>query len=97
MNKVLKASLFADDTTVYLSQEDSFQELQAMLNMWCRASGAKFNIAKTEIIPIGTPQHWRNMCETRRLSPNQPPIPGDIHIVKDGEPTRILGAWIGMA
>ena len=94
-DRILKTSLFADDTTVYLSQRDDFQELQALLDAWCGASGAKFNISKTEIIPIGTPEHRKAICETRKLSPNQQPIVRGIHIASDGEPTRILGAWIG--
>jgi ribonuclease HI len=91
----LKVSMFADDTTVYLSAQDSFAALQSTLNTWCEASGAKFNIAKTEIIPIGTVEYRQELALTRKLSPNHDSISESIHITKDGEPTRILGAWIG--
>ena len=49
----LITTLFADDTTVFLSEEDSFNDLQNILQKWCRASGAKFNVSKTVIIPAG--------------------------------------------
>ncbi len=44
----LITTLFADDTTVYLSKEDSFETLTEILNKWCRASGAKFNVEKKQ-------------------------------------------------
>lgn len=53
----LIATFFADDTTVYLSADDGFGELQEILDRWCLAAGAKFNISKTEIIPMGTPEY----------------------------------------
>ena len=34
----LIAKLFADDTTVYLSQEDNYNDLTKILKIWCRAS-----------------------------------------------------------
>ncbi|OJT05021.1 Transposon TX1 uncharacterized 149 kDa protein [Trametes pubescens] len=55
--ETLKATLFADDTTVYLSSADDFAALQHVLDVWCSATKAKFNIAKTEIIPIGEKCH----------------------------------------
>ena len=50
--KALKVKLFADDTTVYLSEKDNIADLQEVLTKWCKVSGAKFNIEKTEIIPL---------------------------------------------
>ena len=52
-HKALKIKLFANDTTVYLSNEDRIDDLQTILAKWCEVSGAKFNIEKTEIIPLG--------------------------------------------
>ena len=49
----VKISLFADNTTVILTEHDSFVELIGMLDKWCAVSGAKFNIEKTKIIPLG--------------------------------------------
>jgi hypothetical protein len=57
------ASLFSDDTTVYLTKNDSFAGLQDILNTWCKASGAKFNIAKTEIIPIGSKEYGEEVIQ----------------------------------
>lgn len=50
-------NLYADDTTVYMSESDKYTTLENLLTTWCKASGAKFNLEKTEIIPIGSRQH----------------------------------------
>ena len=89
------ATLFADDTTVYLSENDSFSDLQDILQRWCVASKAKFNVQKTEIIPVGTDAYRAEVVNKRKLSENQPAIPSRIHIAKDGEPVRVLGAFVG--
>jgi len=94
-NTKLITTLFADDTTVYLNHEDDFQTLTGILHLWCRASGAKFNETKTEIIPIGTPHYRDQFLNTRQNSPDNAPLDPNIHIAKDQEPTRILGGWIG--
>ena len=88
-------SLFADDTTVYLTENDSFEELTLILDNWCKASGAKFNISKTEIIPIGSEDYRKQLYDTRKLHPDQPAIQQNMSIAKDGEAKRMLGAWIG--
>src|SRR6202012_2799254 len=31
----------------------------------------------------------------RQTNPNSPPIPANINIAREGQPTRVLGAWIG--
>jgi hypothetical protein len=51
LQEKLKALLFADDTTVFLSNTDSLNTLMSILDKWCTATGAKFNKNKTEIIP----------------------------------------------
>ncbi|KAJ3884793.1 hypothetical protein GG344DRAFT_60138, partial [Lentinula edodes] len=38
----LIATFFADDTTVFLSENDDFGRLQELLDCWCAALGAKF-------------------------------------------------------
>jgi len=91
----LITTLFADDTTVYLSENDSFEELQEVLRKWCRGSGAKFNVKKTVILPMGTPEYRHTVSETRKLNPNLAPIPEEIQIAKDGTPVRVLGAYVG--
>ena len=91
----LIVSLYADDTTIYLSESDSYVTLQELLNNWCLASGTKFNLEKTEIIPIGTREHRERIWLTRKININDPPLHRDIHIAEDGQAVRCLGAWIG--
>ena len=65
--KSLKVKMFADDTTVFLSEEDSIDDLQDILSNWCQVSRAKFNIEKTEIIPLGNaPQRHHLNQKTRK-------------------------------
>ncbi|KAJ7775427.1 hypothetical protein B0H16DRAFT_1713013 [Mycena metata] len=87
--------MFADDTTVYLDALDSFEELQVLLKKWCEASSTKFNVEKTEIIPVGTIEHRERVIATRKLNANDPPIPKNIHIVQEKEAVQILGGHIG--
>lgn len=92
----LIATLFANDTLVYLSSKDDWGDLVEILNEWCTASGAKFNIGKTEIIPIGKIQHRDRIRETRVVSGAVgTKIPDHIRIAEEGEPIRTLGAWVG--
>jgi ribonuclease HI/exonuclease III len=92
----LIVKLFADDTNLYLSNKDRLDLIQEILDRWCKASGAKFNIEKTEIIPIGSVQFRRSVTETRKINAHdRQPIPNHIRIAEDGEAIRMLGAWIG--
>ncbi|KAJ3568915.1 hypothetical protein NP233_g5392 [Leucocoprinus birnbaumii] len=95
LHENILVSLFADDTTVYLANTDSYDELQRILNLWCKASGARFNIEKTEIVPIGTREHRNRITETRQISPNDRPLPNGIRIVGERMTARALGAHIG--
>ncbi|EIN11219.1 hypothetical protein PUNSTDRAFT_26623, partial [Punctularia strigosozonata HHB-11173 SS5] len=89
-------ALFADDTTVYLSAEDRYSDLLDILDGWCRASRAKFNKNKTEIIPIGTVEFRERVWQTRKIDTNETEtIPPDARILKDGEAAKLLGTWIG--
>ena len=88
-------SLFADDTTVYLSENDNIGDLYAILQTWCIASGAKFNLEKTEVIPIGTKEYRAQVSQTARTNQTSAPFNDSIRIAKDGQATRILGAWLG--
>ena len=94
LDETAKVTMFADDTTVILAQNDNLNELMEILNKWCHVSGAKFNVEKTEIIPIGTDQYRKNLNETRKLNGDGNAIPETIHIATDKEATRILGAWV---
>lgn len=91
----LIATLFADDTTVFLGEGDDYASALAPTDVWCRASRAKFNLQKTEVIPLGSPAFRAEVVTTRKLGPRAAPIPSNVHIVKDGEAVRSLGAWIG--
>lgn len=91
----LITKLFADNTTVYLSKFDSYDDLLEILTLWCRASGAKYNINKTEIVPIGTLTYRNKVITNRSNNPNSNPFEDNIHIAKDTVPIRVLGAWIG--
>ncbi|EJD51920.1 hypothetical protein AURDEDRAFT_45648, partial [Auricularia subglabra TFB-10046 SS5] len=91
----LIATLYADDTTVYLSEKDSYETLINILNKWCVASGAKFNIQKTEIIPLGGREYRTTLTTDRKLNGSSPAIPEQVRIARDGEAVRILGSWPG--
>ena len=93
--KSLKIKLFADDTTVFLSESDSIEKLQIILADWCEVSGAKFNIEKTEIILLGDAAQRRAITSSRSLNGADAPLPQNVHIAKDGELVRILGTWLG--
>jgi hypothetical protein len=91
----LIANLFADDTTTFLSEKDDIRDMEQILDKWCTASTAKFNIQKTEIIPIGTEMYRRKVIDQRKTCEDGTEIPENWHIAKDGEAIRILGAWVG--
>ncbi|KAH9854515.1 hypothetical protein C2E23DRAFT_726691, partial [Lenzites betulinus] len=93
----LIATLYADDTTVYLHADDRYDTLSGILDRWCRAARAKFNTTKTEVIPFG-PMEYRNNMATKRCAPDTSLVlPADVKVVSDGESVRILGARIGNA
>ena len=96
LDKKLVINLFADDTTLYLSDKDRFDTIEPKLRAWCEASGAKFNIKKTEIIPLGTLTHRNAVITMRKINQqDQTQLDQRIHIAKEGEAVRSLGAWIG--
>jgi ribonuclease HI len=96
LDRNILVTMFADDTTLYLNKHDRFDTAQAILDRWCKVSGAKFNIEKTEIIPIGTIEHRATVTAARKINPHdQNPLSERIHIANDGDAIRSLGAWIG--
>ncbi len=91
----LIANLFADDTTTFLHEDDNLEDLMGLLENWCLASGAQFNVTKTKIIPIGDKDFRKNLINSRKTKEEFEPIPENIHIVEENEAIRILGAWFG--
>jgi len=91
----LITTLFADDTTVFLSAADSYNALLTILAQWCHISGTQFNIPKTTLIPTGTAEYRALVIQSRKLNPTHSTIPLNIHITLDGEPTHTLGAFVG--
>ncbi|KAF8238254.1 hypothetical protein L208DRAFT_1142238, partial [Tricholoma matsutake] len=88
--------LFADDTTTFLAETDSLTDLTIILDQWCYMAGAQFNTTKTQIIPMGSKTFRENFTQERRGKARHEKIPESIHIAKDGESIRILGAWLGI-
>ncbi|KAI9058608.1 hypothetical protein FKP32DRAFT_1533105, partial [Trametes sanguinea] len=91
----LITTLFADDTTVYLSVHDDYSTLTGILERWCDASRAKFNTSKTEHIPIGSPTTRLAFAETRTAPGSVLLLPPAAKVAADGQSVRILGAWVG--
>ncbi|EIW59708.1 uncharacterized protein TRAVEDRAFT_121245, partial [Trametes versicolor FP-101664 SS1] len=91
----LIATLFADDTTVFLGEGDDYEDALAPTEVWCRAARARFNLEKTEVIPVGSREYRDSVVASRKLYPDAVAIPENVHIVGDGEAVRSLGAWIG--
>ena len=80
---------------VYMHENDKYDNLQTILDTWCKASGAKFNKEKTEIIAIGAKTHRDRIIQTRRTNPTDSQLNEDIHIATDGDAIRSLGSWVG--
>ncbi len=87
--------LFADDTTVYLHEEDDYRILSSVLQAWCTASRAKFNEDKTEHIPFGSVAFRHALVNGTNQSMLGTTLPRSSRISGEGEAVRILGAWIG--
>ena len=89
----LLVNLFADDTLVYLRKSDDMTMLERVIGIFCTASTAKFNMDKTEILPIGGKEFRQKMIEERKMGNNI--ITNDKRIIKEGESMRTLGSWVG--
>jgi hypothetical protein len=91
----LAINLFTDDTVLFLSEYNSLDEIQEVLDQWCKVSDTKFNREKTKIVPIGTREYHEKVTTTRKINPIDIPINKNIHITNDGEAIRSRRAWIG--
>jgi len=89
-------SLFADDTLVYMNKTDKKQILENIINIFCKASTAKFNKEKTEILPVGSEKYRKLVIAKRQTSESeQDKISEEIRIVKDRKALRTLGSYMG--
>ncbi len=92
----LITTLFADDTLVYMNKKDNIKKLYKIREIFCTASTVKFNIEKTEILPMGKKEYRKKVIDTRKLNDKQTtPFEESVRIVKDGETMKTLEAWIG--
>ena len=88
-------SLFADNTLVYMNKTDKKQMLENIINTFYKASTAKFNKEKTEILPIGSKTYRKLVIEKRQTSESEKDkISEEIRIIKDGEALRTLGSYM---
>lgn len=95
-DKKIKCKLFADDTMVHLHESGNLNTLKnKALDPWYEVSGAVFNTAKTEVIPISTRQYRERLIESRKLNDLSEPIQPNIRIAKEGQLVRVLSTWIG--
>ena len=92
LEKVL-VKAYADNTTVYIGPDDNPSDLMECLDLFCRASTAKFNDQKTEIIPLGSKEARITTIRTRKF--NRWNIEDNVRIAQEGEATHILGSWQG--
>src|SRR5258708_4344905 len=89
-------SLFTDDAAIFLAKDNSPMTLFNHLDEWCLSLGAKFNKNKTVVIPVRSPNYRRYINESRKLNLSSDFLfDNSIHILKDGESTRYLGAHLG--
>jgi len=89
-------SLFANDTLVYMNENDNKKTLEQIIKNFCEASTAKFNDEKLEILLIGTKEYRNNIIRTRTVNKtNNNKIDQAIRIVEDNDSLRTLGEYIG--
>jgi len=87
-----KVMLYADDTNLFLSPEDSLPAVAACLTSTSYAIGSQFNLDKTDVKPIGT-DGFKQLTYDNLLA-IQTALPG-AYVLAPSAPLRILGVWIG--
>ncbi|KIM25292.1 hypothetical protein M408DRAFT_49826, partial [Serendipita vermifera MAFF 305830] len=88
-----KVQAYADDTVAFLAEHDNFENLEKTLDLFCNASTARFNIEKTEIIPVGTKEFRKQAVNSRTVCGKV--LDQRIRIAGDGQAVRILGSYQG--
>jgi len=57
--------MFADDTMIYMNENDNTKPLEDSIKRFCEVSTAKFNEEKSEILPMGTKKYRDDVVKTR--------------------------------
>ncbi|KAL1749723.1 hypothetical protein FB107DRAFT_172576, partial [Schizophyllum commune] len=91
----LKVRLFADDTSAFLSEFDDYSTLDRLLRTWCMAAKARFNIQKTEIIPVGSARFREEFIAAYKATGRWRNYPPNVRVAVEGSVVRILGAFFG--
>ena len=60
-NHEIKTTMYADDTTIFLSDTKSISQQLELLNQFKVVSGLEVNSTKTEAMWLGK---WKNRCDT---------------------------------
>lgn len=79
----LSVTMFADDSNFYAADQNDIQIVKHLTTLYSQGSGAKANIEKTEILPIG-----------KRLEKYQEEISG-IKVLPYDQSVRLLGIQVG--
>jgi len=81
--------MYADDTNLFLSAaKDNVEDIADCLEATSYAIGCKFNLDKTDILPVSSDRH---KAAAKR---NGVVLPG-AYVLAPNSPLRILGVWIG--
>ena len=79
-------SLFADDTIVYINENNNKKILDQVVKSFCETSIAKFNDEKSEVLPMATKEYRDQMIEMRMSNEDISERINDlIRVVKDRE------------
>ena len=87
-----RVMLYADDTNLFLSPEDSLPGVAACLASASYAIGSKFNLDKTDVKPVGSAAFKQSAYDEPLAI--QASLPG-AYVLHPSAPLRILGVWIG--
>jgi len=87
----VKVMLYADDINLFLSRDDSVDDVNTCLVEASYAIGSRFNREKTDVKPVGPPGFRVKCFAEQSLSGST--LPG-AYILPPGSPLRILGVWI---
>jgi len=81
--------MYADDTNLFLSvAKDDVKAIADCLEHTSYAIGCKFNLDKTDVLPVGSDRHKAAARD------NGVQLPG-VYVLVPSPPLRVLGVWIG--